>query len=106
MIYLNGKKFAENHNEFIESLFSSPNTCVGYAKADRKGQVVLEDHQHKRVGVINAHGVLCHASKLENGRYWYCHADIKVIGKFSSYIKQIEECKAALKHFHNKAPRT
>jgi len=83
MITLNNKKFAENENEFIDSLFHSGGTCVGYAKR-LKRQVQLFDIQNKQIAAINKHGVLCCVSFPDslNGKKWYSFAGIDVIGNY------------------------
>lgn len=95
MITLNGKKFAESETEFLDSLFSNDRTCVGYARRNKRS-VTLMDHQKQKIGVINSQGVLCCATKLKDGKYWYSHADIKLIGRYDSYMQQVEECKALI----------
>lgn len=72
MIVINGNKYAETENEFIDSLFSSGGTCSGYAKR-RKRDVLFMDHQHIPFGVVNAHGVVGSARELDNGRVWYSY---------------------------------
>ena len=95
MITLNGKKFAEFESEFIDSLFDTGGTCVGYAKRNKRS-VTLKNMQGEKIGVINAHGVLCAAKKLKNGKWWYSYADIPEIGRYESYMRQVNECKQAL----------
>ena len=95
MIILNGKKFAETEQEFIESLFQHDGTCVGYAKRN-KSCVTLKNHQKEKVGVINKWGLLCCATRMDDGRWWYSHADIPEVGRYESYAQEVEECKAAL----------
>ena len=89
MITLNNKKFAENENEFTDSLFHSGGTCVGYARI-LKRQVKLFDIKNNHVGTINKNGCLCHHSKLDNGKSWYCFADIKILGDYS-FMQQCED---------------
>jgi hypothetical protein len=96
MLILNGKKFAESESEFIESLFDSGGTCAGYAKRNKRS-VTLKNMQGEKIGVINSHGVLCAARKLDNGRWWYSYADIPEIGRYDSYMQQVNECEKALK---------
>lgn len=79
MIEINGKKFAETEQEFIDSLFHSPTTCVGYAKRNKRSIVFMTQNKIK-VGVINRHGVLCCATIRDDGKYWYSFANIKLIG--------------------------
>jgi len=96
MITLNGKKLAESESEFMDSLFQSGGTCVGYAKRNKKSVTIL-DMQRNKVGMINAHGVLCAATKLDNGKTWYSYATIKIIGEYQSYMQEVTECKALVK---------
>ena len=95
MLILNGKKFAANEKEFTESLFQSGGTCVGFYRLN-KVSVTLFNMQKERIGVINKHGVLCCATKQQDGRYWYSYATIKEIGEYESYMRQHDECHAAL----------
>jgi len=96
MLILNGKKFAESDKEFIESLFDASGTCVGYAKRNKRS-VTLKNIQGEKIGVINGHGVLCAATKLQNGKWWYSLADIPEIGRYESYMNQVNECEQALR---------
>ena len=96
MITLNGKKFAESESEFLESLFDSGGTCTGYAKRNKRS-VTLKNMKGKKIGVINCHGVLCAARQLDNGKWWYSHADIPEVGRYESYMKQVNECEQALR---------
>ena len=89
MIILNGKKFAETEEEMENSLFESGGTCVGYAKRLQR-QVKLFNHQKALIGVINGHGVLCSASKID-GKNWYSFCTIKEIGEYKSYMQSVEE---------------
>lgn len=92
MITLNGKKFAANNNEFTLSLFDKTGTCVGYYKR-MKNSVKLFDMQRNMIGVINKRGVLCCATKLDDGKYWYSYATIKIIGEYESYMQSVEDPK-------------
>ena len=97
MIILNGNKFASNDNEFTDSLFQQGGTCVGYYKR-LKDSVVLQDHNRNKVGVVNKHGVLCCATKQENGKYWYSFAPVKLVGEYESYMAEVEELEALMKN--------
>jgi hypothetical protein len=94
MIILNGKKFAETEQEFTESLFEPDGTCVGYAKRN-KSSVTLKNPQKEKVGVINKWGVLCCATRMDDGKWWYSYADISEVGRYE-YARQVDECRAAL----------
>lgn len=103
MLVLNGKKFARTDSEFTESLFQNDGTCVGYYKPNRKS-ITLLNMKKEKIGVINSHGCLC-AATLLNGRYWYSLATIKEIGRYESYIRGVEECRAALREHCNHIAR-
>lgn len=90
MIELNGKKFAESEQEFINSLFEKGGTCAGYAKRN-KASVTLNNMQGEKIGVINNHGVLCKATKLEGGKWWYSHGAISEVGEYEDYMQSVEE---------------
>jgi hypothetical protein len=95
MITLNGKRFAENENEFLDSLFQAGTTCAGYARR-LKRHIKLFDMQKNLVGVVTCHGVLAAATPVEGrpGRYWYNHADIDLIGRYERYSQCSEEIEA------------
>lgn len=95
MIELNGKRFARTQAEFTESLFHPGGTCVGFYRKIPQG-VELMNMRRERIGVVNRHGVLCCATRLDDGRYWYNFATIREIGEHASYTRQREECAAAL----------
>ena len=90
MITLNNKKFAETEAEFIDSLFASGGTCVGYAKKN-KSSVTLLDHNKQKIGVINKHGVLGKATKQLDGKYWYSYGTIEQIGGYDNYMQSVKE---------------
>ena len=92
MITLNGKKLAETEDEFINSLFETGGTCVGYAKRFKR-KIDIMDARKNKVGVINQELVLGTATKVKDG-YWYSYADPKLIGEYKSYVKQMDELRA------------
>jgi len=61
-----------------------------------KKSVTIMNMRKEKVGLINAHGVLGSATKQPDGKWWYSYADIPEVGKYASYMQQVEECKAAL----------
>lgn len=101
MIQLNGKRFAATDAEMVESLFYPGGTCAGFYKRRADG-VALLNLQRELVGVVNLHGVLCCATRLADGRYWYTHADIGLVGRYDSYARKVEECRAVLALVHGK----
>ena len=89
MIELNGKKFAENENEFSASLFEAGGTCVGYYKVNAKS-ITIFDAQHVKIGVINSHGVLAKATLTEDG-WFYSYGTIKEVGEYRLYSDSVNE---------------
>jgi len=88
LIKLNGKPFAETEKEF------SPETgLVGYLQRFKR-QIKLFNKVHQLIGVVNCHGVLCCATKLDTGKYWYSYADITEIGEWQSYMDQVDTLKS------------
>ena len=88
-INLNGKAFAP-----FRSGVSKGQTGVyrRYAQS-----LVLFNQHAERIGVINKHGVLCKATKGEDGKYWYSYGDIPEIGEFPSYTAKVTEVATALR---------
>jgi len=97
MITLNGKKFAENENEFKNSLFASGGTCSGYYKR-LKNKVKLFNIQMELIGVITKYKVLAKATKLENGSYWYSYGDIDIIGAYTNESRRYADIDAILEY--------
>ena len=87
MIILNGKKFAKTESEFVDSLFATGGTCVGYYRVNKR-HVVLMDHNKVKVGVI-VNNVLGEASKID-GKWWYSYGDIDLLGEYP-YSTQCNE---------------
>ena len=48
-----GAKYASNEDEFINSLFQTGGTCVGYYK-EQKDKIYLFDIKRRRVEVIDS----------------------------------------------------
>jgi len=95
MITLNNKQFARNNKEFVNSLFTTGSTCVGYYKP-LKNQIKLMDMQFEKVGVITKHQVLLLATKRLEG-WWYSHGTISLVGEYE-YGQKIKDIKSALSH--------
>lgn len=88
MIVLNGKTFAPVDSPAADAVGLYRKRGDGVALLNLAGELI---------GVVNLHGVLCCATKLADGRYWYNHATIPEIGQYSSYGQHVDECRAALK---------
>lgn len=101
MITLNGKKFAKNDEEFTNSLFERGGTCVGFYRVNKRSISLLDTNKNK-IGVINRHGVLGSARKLDIGKYWYSYATIDIIGEYSSYMQEREEVSEIMKRYNIK----
>ncbi len=97
MINLNGKRFAKNDNEFTDTLFDNGNTATGFYKVN-KNTITIQNMQKEKIGVINEHGLLCKASKLDNGKWWYSFATIDEIGEYDSFNQSVNEPKAILEN--------
>lgn len=95
MITLNGKTFAPNSRAAVDSLFKSGGTDSGTYKA-LKTEIQLFDLQGNHIATINRHAVLCHVTKLDNGKKWYSHATVSQIGEWASYMQRCDELRAAL----------
>ena len=95
MITLNGNKFALNDNEFINSLFDTGNTCVGYYKP-YKNNINLLDMQKVKIGVVTRHKVLALATKKDNGKWWYSYGDLPLVGAYKNTTQKYNEINTAL----------
>ena len=90
MINLNGKHFAKNDDEMIDSLFTGGNTCVGFYKVN-KTSITLLDMQKEKIGMINKNGCLISATKQEDNKYWYTFATIDCIGEYENFKTEYNE---------------
>lgn len=89
MITLNGNKFAENEDEFLDSLFTKK-TCSGYAKRYKR-HIRIYNAQKEQVARINRWGVICQATKLACGNYLYSYGVPKEIGEYQSHLQYKNE---------------
>lgn len=87
MITFNNERWARNDKEMLDTLFDGKGTAVGFYQP-KKTAVYLLNLQKERIGCINAYGVLCVATKQEDGRYWYSLAPFDKGYKKSPYIYQ------------------
>ena len=87
VIELNDAKFAETKEEF------EGGSCVGFARR-LKRQIKLFNNDNELIGKINCWGVLCKATKMDDGRHWYNFATIPQIGAYGSYMRSREEIEA------------
>jgi hypothetical protein len=95
MITLNGNKFAADDTEFTNSLFDTDGTCVGFYKAYKNVINLLDMHKVK-VGVITKHGALALATRLDNGKWWYSHGTIALVGAYDKLSDLNNDVKQAL----------
>ena len=89
MITINGKNFAEEEKEFLNSL-ETTKACIGYAKRYKR-QIKLFNDQNNLIGVITKYGVLACATKQADGRYRYSYATIKEVGEHKNYSEMRDE---------------
>lgn len=72
MIEFNGRKFAENNREVIDSLFRSGGTVSGIAKRKARSIDLFElNGQH--VGTITGNGIVAKVTLQEGGKPWYSY---------------------------------
>jgi hypothetical protein len=96
MIQLNGKILARNEEERVQ-LEKEGHTVAGYAVGHSKS-ITIKNLEGKKVGIINAYGVLGRATERVND-WWYSYADIPLIGRYESYMTECNETDGALRHF-------
>ena len=90
---LNGKLFADE-------LELKPD-AIGFFK--RRGRSIeLFNRSAELIGLINNQGVLCKASKMDDGRTWYSYGDIEGIGPYEPIRRNDEVEAARLAVFPNK----
>jgi len=100
MIILNGKKFAKNDTEFVDSLFQTGGTCDGFYKANKKS-IHLMNMQGERIATINKYG----AGRAYNPKNkTYSFATIDIIGEYKSYSRGKEEFRRAYEQVTGNAP--
>jgi len=95
MITLNGNKFAANDTEFTSSLSSTGGICVGFYKA-YKNTINILDMQKVKVGIITKHKVLALATKQADGKWWYSHGDITLVGVYANLYDKYNDIDSAL----------
>lgn len=81
MIVLNGSKFAENEKELTQK-------CKGRAKRFKR-EIKIFDIKGVLIGVVNRHGVLCKATKIDAG-WRFNFGDISEVGRWESYMNEVE----------------
>lgn len=96
MIELNEATFANGKKEMAEQ-------DSGYYRRNQKS-LTLFNREGRKIGVINRHGVLCCAT-LVAGRWWYSHAQIDEVGRWSSYTQEREDIQRALRDTAYQSPR-
>jgi len=90
---LNGKLFADELELTPEA--------IGFFR--RRGRSIeLFNRSAELIGLINREGVLCKATKLDDGRTWYSYGDIDGIGEYAATRRNDEVEAARLEVFPNK----
>lgn len=85
-IVLNGRVFAPKKRVLTES-------HSGFYRAYTY-TIAIYDRDGSKIGVINRHGVLCCATKIDGG-WWYNFATIPIIGKWGSLADESKDVAAA-----------
>tara|TARA_B100002049_G_scaffold216394_1_gene182291 strand:- start:427 stop:738 length:312 start_codon:yes stop_codon:yes gene_type:complete len=93
MIELNGKRFY-NQVKPKDADVIDPKVVGSYRAFKRS--INLYNRVGVKIGVINQYGVLCHAQRRDDGRWWYSFATIDEIGEYDSYMQSVEEAQKAL----------
>jgi hypothetical protein len=105
MIKFNGKKFAENNNEFMDSLFHTGGTCTGYARKV-KGGVKLFNIQNELFAFIGApkHGdnAFVVTASMQQGKARYMFSTCSLTEKYLGidnlgYMDTINACENVFK---------
>jgi hypothetical protein len=91
---LNGRTFVRGKRAVVDTLFNPDGTASGYYEVHGK-EVKIFKPSGELDGVITAAGVLAKATKLADGRTWYSHADLDMIGRWDSFMRRREEIDAA-----------
>jgi len=76
MLKINGRKFAKNNSEFVNTLFQKDGTAIGFYKK-LKGRIMLYDMQNNLFACLvhNRHGEKFFVSaSLKNGKPYYMFA--------------------------------
>lgn len=86
MLEINGKKYAKNDSEFIDSLFQTGGTCYGFYRKVRGGVKLMDHQKNIFVFIVNNkynEQFFVSASAL-NGKTYYMNStssiDDKILG--------------------------
>lgn len=91
---LNGRLFVRGKRAVSDTLFTPGGTASGYYEV-RGQEVHLFKPTGELDGLITAVGVLAKATKLDDGRTWYSHADLDTVGHWGSFMRRRDEIDAA-----------
>jgi hypothetical protein len=96
MITLFGKKFAQNDNEAVESLFDSTGTVSGFYKVSKR-KILIMNLQKEPIAFINQHRVLGNAYTHDGKTYYqpsmpsnhilYCESLMTTDNEVSKLVK-------------------
>ena len=109
MIIFNGKKYAKNNDEFLNSLFEAGGTCNGFYKKLKKG-IRIFNMQHELMAFIVNNGynerfvVSARLTDTNKPRYLFsltdsdeCYLGLDKVG----YREKIEECERVINKYCN-----
>lgn len=86
MLTINGKKYAKNEKEFINSLFESGGTCYGYYKQVKSGVKLLDHNKNIFAFIVNNryNEQFFVSAHVLNGKTYYMNSttsvDDKILG--------------------------
>jgi hypothetical protein len=97
MIELNGKKFARTEIQFLNSLFTGPNTCSGYYTVNQNS-ITLKDQVKARIGVIK--DGKCLSAAKEDGKWVFFDKEPEIVGQWRSAKTMQADLEAIAKEFN------
>jgi hypothetical protein len=99
MLLFNGKMFAKNNKEMVDSLFVSGGTCIGFYKATKTG-FKLFNLQHELFAFVSpSKGIVVTANTQSDGKARYmfstCRYTEQYLGLPESYMATCKACEDA-----------
>ena len=91
---LNGRSFVRGKRALVDTLFDRDGTASGYYEA-HGFEIHIFKPNGELDGLITMAGVLAKATKHDDGRTWYSHADLHTVGRWASFSRRREEIDAA-----------
>jgi hypothetical protein len=108
MIEFNGRKYAKNESDLIDSLFTTGDTLDGTYKAYHNRIELTHGNKEHCIAIVREKGAYKDAtssmivSKADNGRFMYSTSSIddKLFNVPSSYMDKLDNANRLLKQFN------